>query len=313
MDTAAREAIDPASLRGKRVLLTGGAGFIGSHLVDRLVGSGARVTVMDDLSTGSREHVNPAAELILADVAAPSVIGQIERAAPEIVIHAAAQVSVPASVADVARDRMVNLVGTEHVLVGARKCSAERFVFISSGGAIYGEADGARETDVPRPESPYGIHKLAAEGYVRTSGLSYAIARYANVYGPRQRSHLEGGVVAIFAERLTDGLPITLHGTGEQARDFIYVDDVVEATLALGLDGRPGTWNVATGVSTTIRSLLDTMAALIGPPVSVESAPRRDGDVLVSRLSADLIADELGWRHRFSLEDGLRRLMAFAA
>ena len=295
------------------MLVTGGAGFIGSHLVDRLVGSGARVTVIDDLSSGSRRHVDPAAELIVADVSAPSVVGRIERAAPEIVIHAAAQVSVPASVADVARDRMVNLIGTEHVLDGAIRGSAERFVFVSSGGAIYGEADGARETDVPRPENPYGIHKLAAEGYVRTSGLSYGIARYANVYGPRQRSDLEGGVIAIFAERLADGLPITLHGTGEQARDFIYVDDVVEATLAMALVGRAGTWNVATGVATTIRALLDTLAALIRQPVSLESAPRRDGDVLVSRLSADLIADELGWRPRFSLEDGLRRLMGGSA
>ncbi len=188
---------------GAKVLVTGGAGFIGSHIVDALLMAGHEVTVIDDLSSGSLDQIPASVTFIQCDVADRLVSDHIRVAQPDLVIHAAAQVSVNASVEDSERDRRVNLAGTENVLRGAREAGARRFVFISSGGAVYGEAEGSTEADVPNPANPYGIHKLAAEGYVRSSGLQYAIARFANVYGPRQRSDLEGGVVSIFIERLT--------------------------------------------------------------------------------------------------------------
>jgi UDP-glucose 4-epimerase len=197
--------------------------------------------------------------------------------------------------------------GQLHSARGAHACGAHRFVFLSSGGAVYGEADGAAETWLPRPASPYGIHKLAAEGYVATSGLSYGIARLANVYGPRQRSDLEGGVVAIFCERLAAGLPITIFGTGEQSRDFVYVRDVAEATVLIATTERDGTWNVSTGQGTSVNALLYELSALTDGPVGVSHAPARPGDVVVSRLSSALIGSELGWEPRYSLPEGLER------
>jgi UDP-glucose 4-epimerase len=293
-----------------RVVVTGGAGFIGSHIADALVAAGSEVTVIDDLSGGSADNLPSAVRLLQRDVADPSVVRDILDVAPELVIHAAAQVSVPLSVEDPARDRRVNLEGTELVLRGAREAGSLRFVFVSSGGAIYGEAEGAIEEDMPRPANPYGIHKLAAEGYVRTSGLSYGIARYANVYGPRQRSDLEGGVVAVFTERLLAGQPITIHGTGEQSRDLVYVADVGDATLAIAAAPISGTWNVSTGEPVTVRSLLERLERVAGPAVDVQHTPPRAGDVSMSSLSNERVAEELGWRPRCSLDEGLSRTVA---
>jgi UDP-glucose 4-epimerase len=297
--------MDHRSLSGKRVLVTGGAGFIGSHIVEVLLEAGAEPVVLDDLSSGSRANVPAGVELLVVDVADPAVEAVVKDARPDIVIHAAAQVSVPVSVADPGRDRAVNLAGTEHVLRGALACGAHRFVFVSSGGAIYGEAAGADETWLPRPASPYGIHKLAAEGYVATSGLSFGIARYANVYGPRQRSDLEGGVVAILCERPAAGLPITISGTGAQSRDFVYVRDIAEAMVLIATTERDGTWNVSTGQGTSVNALRDELSALTDGPVGVSHAPARPGDVVVSRLSSELIGAELGWQPRYALRPGL--------
>ena len=292
-------------LKGQRVLVTGGAGFIGSHIVDLVTDAGGTPIVLDDLSTGSTRYLPPGVELLECDIADPRVIGVVVAARPDLVIHAAAQVSVPISVRDVARDRSVNLAGTEHVLRASIEGGVSRFVFISSGGAIYGEADGADEACLPRPASPYGVHKLAAEGYVRNSGMSFGIARYANVFGPRQRSDLEGGVVAIFCERLAAGLPVAIFGDGEQCRDFVFVTDVAEATLAIAMAGRDGVWNVATGASTSVNELLMAVSERTAPPSAVVREPARAGDVVVSRLANTRIADDLGWRPRFSLREGL--------
>jgi UDP-glucose 4-epimerase len=299
-------------VRGRRVLVTGGAGFIGSRIVRALLTSGAEPIVLDDLSSGSRDSIPGGVELIEADVADPAVAGLVGATRPNVVIHAAAQVSVPVSVADPGRDRAVNLGGTEHVLRGAHEGGAQRFVFASSGGAVYGEADGADEAWLPRPASPYGIHKLAAEGYVATSGLSYGIARYANVYGPGQRSDLEGGVVAIFCERLLARQPITIFGSGEQSRDFIFVDDVAQATLVIAAAERSGTWNVATGEATSVNALLDALGELIVPPVAVYHEATRPGDVHRSRLSTARITSELGWRASYGLQEGLRAMVGAA-
>lgn len=295
-----------------RVLVTGGAGFIGSHLADAQVAAGAETTVIDDLSGGDRANVPAGARFIEADVADEAVIALVAELGPDLVIHAAAQVSVPTSMADPGRDRAVNLIGTANVLEGARRCGARRFVFVSSGGAIYGEATLATEDALPVPASYYGIHKLAAEGYVRVSGLPYGIVRYANVYGPRQRAEVDGGVVAIFCERLRSGRRVTLSGTGEQTRDLIHVDDVVRGTLAVAGAPTSGTWNIATGRSTSILELLELLQTLIGRATSFEQLPDRPGDVFASSLAIDKAATELGWRPRLELRDGLQALLTSA-
>ncbi|MCI0585144.1 MAG: NAD-dependent epimerase/dehydratase family protein, partial [Chloroflexi bacterium] len=188
--------------------------------------------------------------------------------------------------------------------------SGARLVFVSSGGAIYGEADGATEASRPAPISPYGRSKLAAERVVGESGLSYGIARLSNVYGPRQRSDQEGGVVAIFVTRLLAGAPVEVHGTGSQRRDFVYIDDVTSALLAIGTAQLDGMWNVGSGNATTILELLELVGAATGSAADIHIAPRRLGDIEVSRLSIDRIKSDLGWLPRTDLPTGLARTVA---
>ena len=266
--------------------------------------------MIDDLSGGTVSNVPSGVRLIERDVSDPRVVADIDDAAPDTVIHAAAQVDVTRSVLDSGHDRDVNLVGTELVLRGARAAGVSRFVFISSGGAVYGEILGATEEALPRPANAYGIHKLAAEGYVSTSGLSYGIVRFANVYGPRQRADLEGGVVAIFVERLRSRLPVTIYGSGDQSRDFVYVEDAVAATLAIALSDLSGRWNVGTGRATSVTSLLSILEQLTRTTAEITYAPRREGDVAISSLSPGLIAKQVGWKAAHSLEEGLRLTVA---
>lgn len=290
---------------GSRVLVTGGAGFIGSHIVDRLAELGAEICVIDNLSSGSEEHVPSHARLLAEDISDPRTTSLIEGLHPDVVIHAAAQVSVPVSTQDPELDRRVNLRGTENVIRGALRASARRFVFISSGGAVYGRTLLATEDDVPAPENPYGIHKLAAEGYTRTSGLSFGIARPSNVYGPRQRADLEGGVASIFAERLAHGAPITIYGSGRQTRDFVHVTDVVDAVLSLAATEKSGIWNVSTGVPTSVIELLHVLEAVLGLQAEVSHAPSRPGDVESSTLAPDRLREDFGWSARVDLANGL--------
>ena len=293
-----------------RVLVTGGAGFIGSHLVARLRQAGREVIVFDDLSSGSIANVPSDVRVERVDVADPRIVDLIAEAAPGLVIHAAAQVSVPRSMADPDRDRAVNLVGTQYVLEGLRLAGAGRFVFISSGGAVYGEASNSAESDAPEPASYYGLHKYAAEGYTRLSGRSHGIVRLPNVYGPRQRSDLEGGVVAIFLESLQEARPITIFGDGEQVRDFLHVEDAVTGILAVAAAPTDGTWNVATGRATSINELLAQLERLVGRSVAVQHAPARPGDVRTSSLAIRRITADLGWAPRFGLAEGLAQTLA---
>ena len=287
------------------ILVTGGAGFIGSHVVDALLATGEEPVVLDDLSTGDRVNLPREVEVVEADIADPGVVDRISALRPRAVVHAAAQVSVAASMEDSALDLAVNVGGTANVLAGARAAGAERFVFISSGGGIYGEADGADESTLPRPKSYYGAHKYLAERYVELDGISYAIARLANVYGPRQRTDLEGGVVAIFAERLRDGSPVRVNGTGEQSRDFVHVADVVDALLVMVDSRLDGTWNIGTGRAISVLELLRALEAAIGPAAEVHHGPARHGDVRSSRLSIEAIERDLGWRPRYDLAGGV--------
>jgi UDP-glucose 4-epimerase len=287
------------------ILVTGGAGFIGSHVVDALLAAGEEPVVLDDFSTGDGANLPGDVEVVEADIGDSGVIDRISALSPRAVVHAAAQVSVAASMEDSALDLAVNVGGTANVLAGARAAGAERFVFLSSGGGIYGETDGADENTLPRPKSYYGAHKYLAERYVELDGISYAIARLANVYGPRQRTDLEGGVVAIFAERLRNGLPVTVNGTGEQSRDFVHVADVVDALLVMAGSRLKGTWNVGTGRAISVLELLRTLEAAIRPAVEVRHGPARHGDVRSSRLSIEAIERDLGWRPGYDLARGV--------
>lgn len=292
-----------------RVLVTGGAGFIGSRVASAWVSRGAQTLVLDDLSTGVEESVPAGAELVVADIADPAVIDTVEALRPEVVVHAAAQVSVARSDEDPARDEAVNVRGTKHIVEGAQRAHSRRFVFVSSGGAVYGETSGADEDSPVAPKSAYGQNKRLAEVLVEESGLSYGIARLGNVYGPGQRGDLEGGVVAIFIERLAAGLPIEIHGTGDQRRDFVHVDDAATALLAISDTSRTGTWNVGTGVATSIQALLRQLEGLLGPAVELRLTPMRRGDVAESCLRIDRIRAELGWKPTVDLRTGLSTLV----
>ncbi len=291
------------------ILVTGGAGFIGSHLVDGLLRSGEEPVVLDNLVSGDRSNLPRGVILVEVDVADPKAVGVIADLQPDAVIHAAAQVSVAASMQDPGLDLAANVQGTANVLAGARTAGCDRFVFVSTGGGIYGESDGADEATLPRPKSYYGAHKYLGERYVEFSGLSYSIARLANVYGARQRSNLEGGVVAIFTERLNSEQPILINGTGEQRRDLVYVGDVVNALLTMVQSDRNGLWNVATGRSTSILDLLRNLEAQIKPAVQVRHGPSRLGDVNDSRLSIGLIEEDLGWRPEYDLAMGITEML----
>jgi UDP-glucose 4-epimerase len=286
-----------------RALVTGGAGFIGSHLVDALVARGDDVTALDDLSTGRRAQVNEAARLIEHDVREP-----FETDA-EVVFHLAAQADVGTSVEQPAFDAAVNVVGTVNVLEAARAAGAG-VVFASTGGAIYGDVDApASEEAALRPVSPYGTAKLAGEAYVeawrRIHGLRAVSLRFANVFGPRQSSSLEGGVIAIFLERLARGEETVVFGDGEQTRDFVHVADVVRAlTAASARDG--GVFNIGTGIETSINRLHELCRAVVGGGAPALHEAPRAGDARRSVLDVSRAERELGWRPELGLEDGLR-------
>ncbi len=295
-----------------RAIVTGGAGFIGSHVAEALVARGDEVHVLDDLSSGKRENVPAGAELHVGDIRDPGVAFDAVR--PELVFHLAAQASVSVSVARPAFDAEVNVLGTVAVLEAARAHGAQ-VVFSSTGGAIYGECERpATEDWERRPLSPYGTSKLAGEEYLaawnRLHGTRHVALRYGNVYGPRQDPHGEAGVVAIFLRAVADGRRPTIFGDGSQVRDYVYVGDVARATLAAtALDG--GVVNVATGQPTSVLELVDTMRRATGHEIDPEHGPERLGDLQRSVLDPGLAARELGWHPEVSLEDGLRAAWAF--
>ena len=289
-----------------RTVVTGGAGFIGSNLVDALLSRGDSVTVVDNFASGKRENVNPAATLLEHDIREPFT------AEADVVFHLAAQADVQTSMQRPGYDAAVNVVGTANVLEAA---SGAQVIFASSGGAGYGEcAEPATEQTPFLPLSPYGIAKKCGEEYLagwnRIYGSHHVSLRFANVYGPRQDAGLEGGVVAIFLERLALGDATVIFGDGTQARDFVYVDDIVDSLLAaVGSTGGP--YNVGTGRDTTVADLHAACARVAGTGQAPRHEPARLGDVQRSVLDAHLIDRELGWRARVSLDDGLARTWAW--
>ena len=292
-----------------RAIVTGGAGFIGSHVVEALVARGDEVVVIDDLSNGKRENVADGARLVVADIREP-LDEHVDAVEPEVCFHLAAQVDVRVSVDRPAHDADVNVLGTISVLEAARRHGTQ-VVFSSTGGAIYGECDGPAPEESPRrPIAPYGISKLAGEeylaGYNRLYGTRHVSLRYGNVYGPRQDPHGEAGVVAIFLGRLAAGEAPRIFGDGSQTRDYVYAGDVARATLAAsGQDG--GVFNVGTGKETSVTELYTLCQKVAGSGIEAVPADARLGELQRSVLDVSLAGLELGWRPEVALEDGLRR------
>ncbi|MHB8398580.1 MAG: NAD-dependent epimerase/dehydratase family protein [Candidatus Limnocylindrales bacterium] len=293
-----------------RVLVTGGAGFIGSHIVDRLVLARHDVIVVDDLSNGRRDRVNPLAALVEHDLAQHDAPQLIADSRPDKVIHAAAQVSVSASFRDPIRDARTNILGTLHVLEGARAAGCSGFLYITTGGALYGDSvrTPSREDDPIAPASPYGLTKWVGERYAELLGgtqMVRIVLRLANVYGPRQGAAGEAGVVAIFAERMLRGQPVEIHGDGDQTRDFVYVEDVVDSAIS-GLNALDSaTVNIGTGHATTIGALFEMLSRLTGYELRPIFTEARAGDIHRSVLSPQRAMTLLGWRPRTTLIDGL--------
>ena len=299
------------------VLVTGGAGFIGSHLSDALVARGHEVVVVDDLSRGRREQVNPEARLVALDVADPGLVQAVAEAKPDVVFHQAAQIDVRDSVRDPMADAHTNVVGTVNLLAACAAAGVRRVVFASTGGAIYGDTDRipTPETHECLPASPYGTAKLCAEAYgalfQRMRGLEFTSLRYGNVYGPRQDPHGEAGVIAIFATRLLQGAGARINGDGLQTRDYVYVDDVVEANLRAAEAASPGVFNVGTGVETDVNELFRRLRDLTGSGEAAVHAPAKPGEQRRSCLDIRRAADALGWQPRVDLGTGLARTLDF--
>jgi UDP-glucose 4-epimerase len=296
-----------------RSIVTGGAGFVGSHLVDRLTREGHEVLVVDDLSSGRAGNLPHDARLENVDIATDDLEKVFHDWRSDLVFHLAAQASVPKSSESPLRDLEVNVIGTHRVAAAARSSGAGRLIFVSSGGAIYGETERpATERAQAAPSSYYGVHKLAAEWHVQLAGMPYAIARPSNIYGPRQVAGLEGAVVAAFIKQAVGGGPLVVHGDGSQTRDFIHVIDVVDALWRLSsADAPSGIWNVAAGRSIAIASLADLIEGVLGRPVGRVLEARRAGDVTSSAISAARLR-RLGWRPSTDLSAGVTALVRAA-
>ena len=306
----------------KKVLVTGGAGFIGSHVADALVAAGCEVHVLDDLSGGVEENVPEAATFHELDVRSDEVPALFERERFDALCHLAAQMDVRRSVADPVFDADVNVLGFLNLLEAGRRTGLEKVAFASTGGAIYGEPDPAvnggasqPEHHPTRPMSPYGITKLVSEHYLRfyeqTHGIPYAALRFGNVYGPRQNPHGEAGVVAIFSERLLRGEPVTINGPGTQTRDYVFVGDVVRAFVAgLALDGS-GVFNVGTGVETDVNELFGHINRHTGAGAAETHGPAKPGEQQRSVLDVSHAREVLGWEPTVSVGDGLERTVAW--
>ncbi|MEC4687110.1 MAG: NAD-dependent epimerase/dehydratase family protein [Nitrospirota bacterium] len=300
-----------------KVMVTGGAGFIGSHLVDRLIQEGHEAVVVDNLSTGKRKHVNRAARLYKLDVQSPRLERVFRKERPSVLMHLAAQMDIRRSVEDPIFDAQSNILGTINVLEQAVHHGSRKVVFASSGGAIYGEQEvfPAPESHPTRPLSPYGISKLAGEFYLayyhQYSGIQYVSLRYSNVYGPRQDPHGEAGVVAIFTQKMLSGEQPIVNGTGRQTRDFVFVEDVVDAHLAVMGKDVQGCYNVGVGEETSINELFGMLADLTKSGSKQVHGPAKKGEQARSVVDSTKLRQELGWEPRMPLSEGLSRTVEF--
>ncbi len=299
------------------ILITGGAGFIGSNIADAYVEAGHDVLIIDDLSSGKKENAPSAARFVLCEIDSETAVEAIRTFRPEVVNHHAAQINVRASVADPRFDAQVNILGTIRLLEACRQNGVRKVLFASSGGAGYGEQVRfpADENHPTWPVSPYGAAKIAAELYLNfyrvQYGLDYTSLRYSNVYGPRQDPHGEAGVVAIFCERLLKGQTAIVNGDGEQTRDYVYVGDVVRANIAALEKGGGRSINVGTGIETSVNTIFRTLRDLSGSSQEEIHGPGMQGEQRRSCLENLLALEELGWYPEISLEEGLARTLSF--
>jgi UDP-glucose 4-epimerase len=296
-----------------RILVTGGAGFVGSHIVDAYVTAGHQVVVVDDLSTGKRERVHPKARLVEMDINDPGLADLFRTEMPDVVNHHAANASVSRSVREPLFDARHNILGTLNVLEAARLADVGKVIYISSGGAMYGNVEylPMDENHPANPISPYALSKHTGERYAQlygeAHGLPWTSLRYANAYGPRQDPHGEAGVVAIFCQNLLDGVVPEIHWDGEQTRDFVYVGDCARANL-LALEAGDGqAYNVGTGTGTSINTLFHTLIDVADQDLVPRRRPRRPGDARHSYLDCRKIEQELGWQPGVNLREGLEK------
>ena len=300
-----------------KVLVTGGAGFIGSHVTDTLIAAGHDVLIIDNLCTGKRENLNPAARFHELDILDPRTAELIHAERPDAIAHHAAQMDVRKSVADPAFDAKVNILGTIGLLEAARQAGVKKFLFVSSGGAAYGEQETfpAPESHPTNPVSPYGVSKRSGELYAfffqAEYKLPFVALRYANVYGPRQDPHGEAGVVAIFSGKMLRGEPVTVNGDGGQTRDYVFVGDVARANLLALTRDVTGPVNIGTGVETDVNTLARLILDAAGSRSVVEHGPAKGGEQRRSVVDVRRAAEILGWHPDVSLAEGLRRTVEF--
>ena len=298
-----------------KILVTGGAGFIGSHLVDRLIEKGHQVVVVDNLSSGKKENLNLKAKFYELDICNSKISQIFQEEKPEIVFHLAAQIDVRESVKDPIQNAKVNILGTLNILENCHKINVKKFIFTSSGGAIYGDTDiiPTAETHSENPESPYGITKLAVEKYLyfyqKTFSFNYTVLRLANVYGPRQSSQGEGGVISIFCDKMLKKEQVTINGDGEQTRDFVYVGDVVEAALLAMEKEKSGVYNIAAGIETNINEIFRKIKELTNFNCQEIHGPAKLGEQKRSCLDYSKARKELNWQPKYDLEQGLKEII----
>lgn len=301
-----------------KILVTGGAGFIASHIVDALVEKNYEVAIIDDMSNGQEENINPKAKFFKVDISNAEDVNKVfDEFVPEVIFHLAAQANVRRSIENPERDREVNVVGTLNLLDNAAKAKTKHFIFSSTGGAIYGE-DAPRptpETEDPKPVSPYGKHKLESELNIaqmaEENGFIATILRYANVYGPRQNPRGEAGVIAIFADKIITNEPLSMFGTGDQTRDYVFVKDIVNANLKALESQKGGTYNIGTGRETSLKQIVEYLEKVCGKKVDVEHLPAIKGELMASCLDATLARQTLNWQVEYQIEEGLEQTINY--
>ncbi|HVO75563.1 MAG TPA: NAD-dependent epimerase/dehydratase family protein [Ignavibacteriaceae bacterium] len=302
-----------------KILVTGGAGFIASQVADAFINDGHKVFILDDLSTGFEKNINPKAEFIKANICDLELSGLFEKEKFDLINHHAAQMDVRRSVADPVFDANINILGTINLLKNAMKTGVKKFMFASTGGAVYGEQKyfPADEQHPTNPLSPYGISKLSVEKYLyfykAQYNLNYTILRYANIYGPRQNPFGEAGVVAIFCSRLLKGEQAVINGSGEQTRDYVFVGDVVKANLLTMNNKESDVYNIGTGKETNVNQLFGLINKITGKNKEEKHGPPAPGEQMRSVITSDKIFKKIGWRPSTTLDDGLKKTVEFFA
>lgn len=299
----------------KKVLVTGGAGFIGSHLVDRLIKEGYEVCVIDNLSTGKKENLNPKAKFYELDILNPEISGVFRKEKPEVIFHYAAQINVRKSVENPIEDAKINVLGSLNILEGCREYKVKKIIFASTGGAVYGQTDiiPTPETHSEFPLSPYGICKLTVEKYLnyycKSFGLSFISLRLANIYGPRQDSKGETGVIAILCDKMLSKKQPVINGDGGQARDFVFVEDVIEANILAMKQNKTGIFNIGTAKETDINTIFRKLKKISQAECQEKYGPSKIGEQKRSCLDYTKAKKELNWQPKYSLEEGLKKTL----